>query len=69
MMAERALNSDSVFISGHEYWPRKIAWVRALLHKASHMQLFQERLSYKSVKAYVTKSEGIKGNVDQRLLD
>ena len=58
-----------VLISSHEYWPRKIAWVRALLGQASHIQLFQERLSYKSVKAYATKSKGIIGNVDQRLLD
>ena len=58
-------------ISSHEYWPCKIAWVRALWHQASHIhvQLFQERLSYKSVKAYATKSKGIIGNVDQRLLD
>ena len=60
-------------ISSHEYWPCKIAWVRALSHQASHIhvQLFQERLSYKSVKAYATKSKGtcIIGNVDQRLLD
>ena len=36
------------FFSSHEYWPCKIAWVRALLHQASHIhvQLFQERLSY-----------------------
>ena len=58
-------------ITSHEYWPRKIAWVRALLHQASriHVQLFQERFSYKSVKAYATKSKGIIGNVDQWLLD
>ena len=58
-------------ISSYEYWPCKISWVRALLHQASHIhvQLFQERLSYKSVKAYATKSKGIIGNVDQRLLD
>ena len=58
-----------VLISSHEYWPRKIAWVKALLCQASHIQLFQERLSYKVVKAYATKSKGIIGNVDQRLLD
>ena len=27
-----------VLISSHEYWPRKIAWVRALLRQASHIQ-------------------------------
>ena len=58
-----------VLISSHEYWPRKIAWVRALLCHASHIQLFQERLSYKIVKAYATKSKGIIGNVDQWLLE
>ena len=26
-----------VLISSHEYWPRKIAWVRALLCQASHI--------------------------------
>ena len=58
-----------VLISSHGYWPWKIAWVRALLCQASHIQLFQERLSYKIVKAYATKSKGIIGNVDQQLLD
>ena len=57
-----------VLISSHEYWPRKIAWVRALLCQASHIQLFQERLSYKIVKAYATKSKVIIGNVDRQLL-
>ena len=52
-----------------EYWPSKIAVVRALLRQATHIQLFQERLSYKSVKAYTTKSKGIIGNVEQQLLD
>ena len=33
------------------------------------MYLFQERLSHKSVKAYATKSKGIRGNAGQRLLD
>ena len=32
------------------------------------MQLFQERLSYESVKAYATISKGIMGNAGQRLL-
>ena len=58
-----------VLISSHEYWPRKIAGVRALFHQASRIQLFQERLSYKSVKAYATKLKGIIGNVYKRLLD
>ena len=48
-----------VLFSSHEYWPRKIAWVRALLRQASHTQVFQERLSYKSVKVYATKSKVI----------
>ena len=34
-----------------------------------NIQLFREMLSYKSVKAYATMSEGIEGNVGQRLLD
>ena len=42
----QTLDSVSVLISSHEYMPRKIAWVRALLRQASHIQLFQERLSY-----------------------
>ena len=58
-----------VLISSHEYWPRKMAWGRALLCQASHIQLFQDRLSYKSVKAYATKSKGTIGNVDQLWLD
>ena len=58
-----------VLISSHEYWPRKIAWVRALLCHVSHIQLFQDMLSYKIVKAYATKSKGIIGNVDQWLLE
>ena len=33
------------------------------------IQLFRERLSYKSVKAYATMSKGIAGNAGQRLLD
>ena len=63
------VGSTQTLDSHLEYWPRKIAWVRALLRQASHIQLFQERLSYKSEKAYATKSKGIIGNVDQRLLD
>ena len=35
----------------------------------SHIHLFQERLLYKSVKAYATKAKGILGNSGQRLLD
>ena len=40
-------------------------------HKENVMdiQLLQERLSHKSVKAYATKSKGIIGNVDKWLLD
>ena len=33
------------------------------------LQLFQERLSYKNVKAYTAMSKGITGNAGQRLLD
>ena len=56
---EHTNTGQCVLISSHEYWPCKIAWVRALLRQASHIQLFQERLSYKSVKVYATKSKGI----------
>ena len=35
---------------------------RDLRNESKDIQLFQERLSYKSVKAYATKSKGIMGN-------
>ena len=57
---EHTKTGQCVLISSH---------FRALLRQASHIRLFQERLSYKSVKVYATKSKGIIGNVDQRLLD